>query len=146
MAVAEFVPTDTVWGSLMVACGKAGQLESALRLWQGFKEARGGLQNVHNPEPCVALLIACGQTYQMQPALAILSEMKQAGIEPMHYTCMECLFRADCLCSMPECASTQRGLLMFVASAITFFCMVAQPKPLSNNLHLLMHMLASGSC
>lgn len=84
MAVAEFVPTDTVWGSLMVACGKAGQLESALRLWQSFKEARGGLQNVRNPEPCVALLIACGQTYQLQPALAILSEMKQAGMSQVH--------------------------------------------------------------
>lgn len=97
MAAAQFVPTDTVWGSLMVACGKAGQLESALRLWQGFKEARGGLLNVQNPEPCVALLIACGQTYQLQPALAILSEMKQAGIESIYHICAECLLSADCL-------------------------------------------------
>lgn len=99
MAAAEFVPTDTVWGSLMVACGKAGQLESALRLWQGFKEARGGLQNVQNPEPCVALLIACSQTYQLQPALAILSEMKQAGMPSPHLH-TKCRPSADYLCCM----------------------------------------------
>ena len=99
MAVAEFVPTDTVWGSLMVACGKAGQLESALRLWQGFKEARGGLQNLQNPGPCVGLLIACGQTYQLQPALAILSEMKQAGMSKLHHLHTEGLLNADYPCS-----------------------------------------------
>lgn len=80
MAEADYVPTETVWGSLMVACGKAGQLESALRLWQAFKEAQGGLQNVQSPNTCVALLIACAQTYQLQPALAVLSEVKQAGV------------------------------------------------------------------
>ena len=79
MAAAEFEPTDTVWGSLMVACGQAGRLESALTLWQAFKQARGGLQNVKNTEPCCAVLIACAQTYQLQPALTVLSEMKQAG-------------------------------------------------------------------
>lgn len=79
MAAAEFEPTDTVWGSLMVACGQAGQLEAALTLWQAFKRARGGLQNVKNTEPCCAVLIACAQTYQLQPALTVLSEMKQAG-------------------------------------------------------------------
>ena len=84
MAEADFVPTDTVWGSLMVACGKAGQLESALGLWQAFKQARGGLQNVRNPETCNALLIACAQTYQLQPALAALSEVKQAGMAQLH--------------------------------------------------------------
>lgn len=84
MAEADFVPTDTVWGSLMVACGKAGQLESALGLWQAFKQARGGLQNVQNPETCNALLIACGQTYQLQPALAALSEVTQAGMAEVH--------------------------------------------------------------
>ena len=98
MSVADFVPTDTVWGSLMVACGKAGQLESALRLWQGFKEARVGLQNVKNPEPCVGILIACGQTYQLQPALAILSEMKQAGMSNLHRFATECLLSVDHPC------------------------------------------------
>lgn len=84
MAQADFMPTDTVWGSLMVACGKAGQLESALGLWQAFKQARGGLRNVQNPETCNALLIACGQTYQLQPALVALSEVKQAGMAEVH--------------------------------------------------------------
>ena len=51
----------------------------ARRLWEGFKEARQGLHNVSNPEPCQALLIACAQTYQMEPALAALAEITQAG-------------------------------------------------------------------
>lgn len=80
MAAADFAPTDTVWGSLMVACGKAGQLEFALRLWEAFKEARGGLHNVRNPEPSIALLIACGQAFRLRPALSVLSEVKEAGI------------------------------------------------------------------
>ncbi|KAL3142638.1 hypothetical protein ABBQ38_002947 [Trebouxia sp. C0009 RCD-2024] len=97
MAEADFVPTDTVWGSLMVACGKAGQLESALGLWQAFKQARGGLQNVQNPETCNALLIACGQTYQLQPALAALSEVTQAGV-PVDVTTYNCALSA---CRVP---------------------------------------------
>ena len=80
MVAADFTPTDTVWGSLMVACGKAGQLESALRQWEAFKEAQGGLHNVRNPEPSIALLIACGQAFRLRPALAVLAEVKQAGV------------------------------------------------------------------
>ena len=79
MVTADFEPTDTVWGSLMVACGQAGQLETALTLWQAFKRARGGLWNVKNAEPWCAMLIACAQTYHLQPALTVLSDMRQAG-------------------------------------------------------------------
>ena len=84
MEAAEYEPTDTVWGSLIVACGQAGHLQSALNLWHAFKNAKGGLGNVKNPEPCMAMLIACGQTYQLQPALTVLSEMKQAGMHISH--------------------------------------------------------------
>lgn len=92
MAAVEFTPTGTVWGSLMVACGQAGHLESALRLWEGFKQAQGGLQNVRNPEPCMALLIACAQTYQLQPALSAFADMKTAGSPPVYIvpTLKEC--------------------------------------------------------
>ena len=79
MAAAKFVATDTVWGSLMVACGRAGQLESALRLWEEYKEAQGGLQNVTELGPCIALLVACGQAFQLHPALKVLADVKAAG-------------------------------------------------------------------
>ncbi len=87
MVAANFEPTDTVWGSLMVACGQAGQLETALTLWQAFKRARGGLWNMKNAEPWCAMLIACAQTYHLQPALTVLSDMRQAG-DPVSYFCM----------------------------------------------------------
>ena len=83
MQLAKFEATDTVWGSLIVACGRAGQLESALSLWQGFKQARGGLHNITDTGPCKALLIACGQAYQLHPALKVLEEMKAAGMHPV---------------------------------------------------------------
>ncbi len=79
MVAANFEPTDTVWGSLMVACGQAGQLETALTLWQAFKRARGGLWNMKNAEPWCAMLIACAHTYHLQPALTVMSDMRQAG-------------------------------------------------------------------
>ena len=80
MREADFTPTDTVWGSLIVACGKAGQLESALGLWQDYKEARGGLQNVKDPGPSIAVLVACGQTFQLAPALQVLADLREAGV------------------------------------------------------------------
>lgn len=93
MVAADFDPTDTVWGSLMVACGQAGQLETALTLWQAFKRARGGLRNMKNAEPWCAMLIACAQTYHLQPALTVLSDMRQAG-DPLR----SCLYdRQSCI-------------------------------------------------
>ena len=95
MVAANYDPTDTVWGSLMVACGQAGQLETALTLWQAFKRARGGLWNMKNAEPWCAMLIACAQTYHLQPALTVLSDMRKAGnpVSFCLYDSQSCILR-----------------------------------------------------
>ena len=117
MVAADFEPTDTVWGSLMVACGQAGQLETALTLWRAFKRARGGLWNMKNAEPWCAMLIACAQTYHLQPALTVLSEMREAGdpvcvclydhhfciLWPLHVHSSRCPMGRNLICGQGRC-------------------------------------------
>eukprot|EP00884_Botryococcus_braunii_P016159 jgi/Botrbrau1/3226/Bobra.174_1s0003.1 len=82
MEEAGFVPTPTIWGSLVVACGRAGQLECAMALLSAMKagHCRPSLDNWH------ALLQACVSCGSRERALTLLPRIRAAGLAPTTLT------------------------------------------------------------
>ena len=77
MQAAGFQPSLSIWGSLIVACGRAGLLESAFSFWAEM-QARGVRPNTD----CLnALMNACADGYQGDRAIALLRDMQAQGVK-----------------------------------------------------------------
>lgn len=68
LGAAGFAPTAKLWGSLLVACSAAGQLEQAAIFWWEMKqlhvESQGGVLNTDN---VCAMMTACNAAGQVRP-------------------------------------------------------------------------------
>ena len=76
MQAAGFQPSPSIWGSLMVACGRAGLLESAFSFWAEMQA--GGVRP--NTDCLNALMNACADGYQGDRAIALLRDMQAQGV------------------------------------------------------------------
>eukprot|EP00891_Asterochloris_glomerata_P002251 jgi/Astpho2/2251/Aster-x0521 len=77
MAVAGVPLSDEVCTSLLIACGKAGQLEAAFTLWSELQQ-QGTTQ--HAESVIAGLLYACSRCGQPQRGLRVLSDLQQSGV------------------------------------------------------------------
>ena len=77
MAGAGFDATPAVWGSLLVACGAAGQAETALMLWRELRAADAQRGGPPPPDVFHAMMTACNMCGQVgkPPSLPCLLEL-----------------------------------------------------------------------
>lgn len=80
MAEAGFSPTPKLWGSLLLACGSAGQLEQAAILWWEMRQLHARHGGVLTADSTAAMMTACVGAGQAERALAALEEARGAGV------------------------------------------------------------------
>jgi pentatricopeptide repeat protein len=91
MEDAKFQPTPSVWGSLLIACGNAKQLETAEVIWRDLKNidtnansngdtdsSSSGMQS----QTYTAMMTACNACHRGERALEIFEEAKTSGGVP----------------------------------------------------------------
>ncbi|PRW57431.1 pentatricopeptide repeat-containing chloroplastic [Chlorella sorokiniana] len=112
MGVTGFAPTAKLWGSLLVACSAAGQLEQASIFWWEMKqlhaESNGGVITTDN---VCAMMTACNGAGQYERCLAAFQEAKGLGV-PMDVRAYNIALRA---CHTPGKTLRQEQLMQAFA-------------------------------
>jgi hypothetical protein len=108
MSATGFAPTARLWGSLLLACSAAGQLEQAGIVWWEMRQLHSqGLGDVLITDNVCGMMTACNDAGQYERSLAAFEEARSLGV-PMDTRAFNIALRA---CHTPGKTLRQEQLL-----------------------------------
>ena len=119
MGAAGFAPTAKLWGSLLVACSAAGQLEQAGIFWWEMKQlhAEGNASVITTDNVC-AMMTACNGAGQVR--LVRGAGWNKAG---------QCRGQRAAVARLEGCGLQQPGLWVYCRSLASLACQPAAAPP-----------------